>query len=218
MVSCIIIIFYILSLIITRTLPMMTSSPGASSVLPAPFHNWHLHSQDFTDFGTKIQNTTWSRRPPITPIKIHHQQPNTHHIHQQKSKIHQHKPETHQPKPKTHLQKPEIHQRKTKIYQQKVEARRRYNNYKDHYYQPKNVMACIPKVERLCKNVFRAVKVVRDVQRCFDVSTNLPNLPRCKLVKLEKLRKIQKDTFLYPEQMLPSDVLTLLCISLCNLI
>ena len=173
MVSCIIIIFYILSLIITRTLPMMTSSPGASSVLPAPFHNWHLHSQDFTDFGTKIQNTTWSRRPPITPIKIQHQRPNTHHIHHQKSNIHQHKPETHQPKPKIHLQKPEIHQRKTKIYQQKVEARRRYNNYKDHYYQPKNVMACIPKVERLCKNVYREVKVVRDVQRCFDVSNSL---------------------------------------------
>ena len=194
MVSCNIIIFYILSLTVSRSFAMMTSSPGALSVLPAPFHVWNLQSQHFTNFGAKIHNTTWSRRPPFTPLKIHPQQPKIHH------------------------QKTEIYHQKPRIHELKVEARRRYNNYKDHYYQPKNVMACIPKVERLCKNVFRAVKVVRDVQRCFDVSTNLPNLPRCKLVKLEKLRKIQKDTFLYPEQMLPSNVLTLLCISLCNLI
>ena len=154
MVSCNIIIFYILSLTVSRSFAMMTSSPGASSVLPAPFHAWNLQSQHFTNFGAKIHNTTWSRRPPFTPLKIHPQQP------------------------KIHQQITEIHHQKPKIHQLKVEARRRYNNYKDHYYQPKNVMACIPKVERLCKNVFRAVKVVRDVQRCFDVSTNLP---RCKL-------------------------------------
>ena len=66
---------------------------------------------------------------------------------------------------------------------QHPESRKRYNNYKDHYYQPKNVMACIPKVERLCKNVYRTVKVVRDVQRCFDVSFDAkPN--KCKLIQL----------------------------------
>ena len=129
-----------------------------SVVLPAPFNNWHPPDEF---------HATWPKIPKVakSPQKLNSSWPKM--------------PKMNQIPPQSPFA-PES--------PFGPEGRKRYSMYKDHYYavslhfgakiqiskllifQPNVVMACIPKVERLCKKVHRAVKVIRDVQRCFEVS------------------------------------------------